>query len=114
MIDSKRIGKQLKDLRISRGWKQADVADKVCMSRPAMSNIESGKRSLTLNTLKRFCEIFGVDVSYFGINTEYDDVLDLASRAELLFANENLPVEKKDELYLAIMEMYLNSKQTNK
>lgn len=111
MINTKRIGKQLKDLRVSRGWKQKDVAERVGISRPAMSNIESGKRSLTLRTLQRFCEVFSVDISYFGIETSsFDEATDLTSRVEALFMSEDLPEEKKDELYRSIMEIYLRSK----
>ena len=98
LINTKRIGKQLKDLRVSRGWKQKDVAERVGISRPAMSNIESGKRSLTLRTLQRFCEVFSVDISYFGIETSsFDEATDLTSRVEALFMSEDLPEEKKEE-----------------
>ena len=57
MIIHKQIGRQIRELRIRRGWKQYELADKVGMSRPAICNIEAGKRSLTLNTLKRFCRM---------------------------------------------------------
>ena len=52
MINNMNIGKKLKELRLSRGWKQTDVADKVGLSRPAISNIESGKRALTLSRVR--------------------------------------------------------------
>lgn len=112
LINSKRIGHQLKELRISRGWKQKELADKVGLSRPAMSNIESGKRSLTLNTLKRFCEVFNVDISYFDIETgNFDEAVDLMSRVEAIFNSDDLSDNKKDELYRRIMQIYLDSKK---
>ena len=112
LINSKRIGHQLKELRISRGWKQKELADKVGLSRPAMSNIESGKRSLTLNTLKRFCEVFNVDISYFGIETgNFDEAVDLMSRVEAIFNSDDLADDKKDDLYRRIMQIYLDSKK---
>lgn len=78
MINNKSIGRKLKELRISRDLKQSELADLVGLSRPAISNIESGKRSLTLSTLKRFCEVYGIDISYFGIDTSsYDEATDL-------------------------------------
>ena len=110
MINNRNIGKKIKELRISRGWKQLDLAEKMDLSRPAISNIESGKRSLTLTTLKKFCEVFSIDISYFGIETEsFDETVDLTSRIEALF-NSDLPSDKKDELYLTIMKLYLDSK----
>lgn len=109
MINNMHIGRKLKELRLSRGWKQTDVADKVGLSRPAISNIESGKRALTLSTLQRFCEVFNIDISYFGISTDaYNEAIDLVSRIESLF--NDLPDAEKDELYRTIMKLYLTSR----
>ncbi len=111
MIDKRKIGKQLKELRLSRGWKQIEVADKVGLSRSAISNIEAGKRALTLSTLKRFCEIYQIDVSYFQIETKnFDEALDLTSRIEAIF-NSDLDESKKDDIYREIMRIYLESKK---
>lgn len=109
MINHKRIGRQIRELRVRRGWKQYELADKVGMSRPAICNIEAGKRSLTLNTLKRFCEVFGIDISYFGIETNnLDESIDIISRLDAIF-NSDLPTEKKEELYRKIMKIYPDS-----
>lgn len=112
MISKETIGKQLKELRLSRGWRQAYVADKVGLSRSQISNIESGKRALTLNTLKRFCEVYQIDISYFGIETaSFDEALDLTTRLEAIFNSEYIEDAKKDELYRDIMRIYLDSKK---
>ena len=109
MINHKQIGRQIRELRVRRGWKQYELAEKVGMSRPAICNIEAGKRSLTLNTLKRFCEVFAIDISYFGIETDnLDESIDIISRIDALF-NSDLPTEKKEELYRKIMKIYLDS-----
>lgn len=114
MIDRSRIGIQLKELRLSRGWTQSHVADKVSLSRPAISNIEAGRRALTLETLKRFCELYSIDISYFGIDTNnYSEAQDLTQRLELLF-NSDLEESQKDELYRNIMQIYLDSKKEPK
>lgn len=111
MINDKSIGRKLKELRISRGWKQKDVADKVGFSRPAISNLEAGKRSLTLSSLKKFCEIYEIDISYFGIDTtNFNEGVDLTTRIEAIF-NSDIPDEQKDELYRTIMQIYLDSKK---
>lgn len=111
MIDKESIGKQLKELRLSRGWRQSDVSEKVGLSRPAICNIEAGKRALTLSTLKRFCEVYNIDISYFGIETEnLDEALDLTTKLEKIFRSEEVTEEKKDEIYRHIMKIYLESK----
>lgn len=48
MINNKTIGRKLKELRNSRDLKQSELAELVGLSRPAISNIESGKRSFWL------------------------------------------------------------------
>lgn len=112
MINNKHIGLKLKELRNSRGWKQTEVADMVGLSRPAISNIESGKRALTLSTLKRFCEVYSVDISYFGIDTDsFSETTDLIARIHALF-NSDMPESEKDELYRSIMKLYLDSKDS--
>lgn len=114
MINNKQIGHKLKELRVSRGWRQSEVADKVGLSRPAISNIESGKRALTLSTLKRFCEVYNIDISYFGIETNtYKETIDLTTRIEALFNSDLLTENEKDELYRSIMKLYLDSKVTH-
>lgn len=106
------IGKQLRELRKSRGWRQSEVADKVGLSRSAISNIEAGKRALTLNTLKRFCEVYSIDISYFNIETKnFDETLDLTTRLEKIFNSEYIDDNKKDELYREIMKIYLESRK---
>lgn len=111
MINNKQIGHKLKELRNSRGWRQSEVADKVGLSRPAISNIESGKRALTLSTLKRFCEVYEIDISYFGIETNtYNETIDLTTRIEALFNSDQITESEKDELYRNIMKLYLDSK----
>lgn len=112
LISKETIGKQLKELRLSRGWRQVYVAERVGLSRSQISNIESGKRALTLNTLKKFCELYQIDISYFGIETaNFDEALDLTTRLETIFKSEFVPKEKKDEIYREIMRIYLDSMQ---
>ena len=112
MIDKARIGKQLKELRLARGWRQVEVADRMGLSRSAISNIEAGKRAMTLVTLKRFCELFQIDISYFEIETDnFNDAVDLTSRLEAIFNSDSIEESEKDELYREIMKIYLKSKQ---
>jgi transcriptional regulator with XRE-family HTH domain len=110
MLDKRTIGKQLKELRRSRGWRQIEVAERVGLSRSAVSNIESGSRALTLSTLKRFCEVYSIDISYFDIETKnFDEVTDLTTRLQKMFSE--MPDDKKDELFREIMKIYLNNKK---
>lgn len=108
MIEKENIGQKLKELRLSRDLKQCEVAEKIGLSRATISNIEKGRRSLTLKTLKRFCELYSVDVSYFEIEVEnYDESTDLTERLKVIFQNENISQEEKEKLYRTVMRLYL-------
>lgn len=111
-MSDKAIGLKLKELRMARDLKQVDVADGVKMSRTAISNIERGRRSLTLHTLKRFADFYKVDVS--TITNEFDtsakdEVLDLLERSRKIFENRSVAKEDKEDLYLQLMELYLKA-----
>ena len=107
------IGTKLKELRKSRSLKQWQVAEGVGLSRAAISNIEAGRRSLTLSTLQTFADFYKVDVSTITdeIESSKDEVIDLLERTRKVFENENVDKTDKEELYLRVMEFYLKLKK---
>lgn len=60
----KRIGERLKAVRNQHIAKPslADVAFSTNLSHPAISNIENGKRRVTIHTLERICVALGIDI----------------------------------------------------
>lgn len=109
-MEDTKIGTKLKELRLSRDLKQFEVAEALGLSRAAISNIEHGRRSLTLNTLKRFADFYKIDISYFEIDSQKDEVIDLLERTRKIFENENVPQEEKEDLYVQVMKLYLSTK----
>ncbi len=110
MIDKKEIGRRIKELRLARDLKQQDLAELLSLSRSSISNVENGTRGLSLESLQKVCEVFNLDISYFGIEVKsYDEAVDLTARLKLIFENPDIDKETKDELYRDIMKMYLNS-----
>ena len=105
MIDKQRIGAQLLDLRKSRGWTQEYVADRVGVNRSTVSNIERGTRSLTLETLRKFCDLFSVEVSYFSIEADADEVVDVLERLRTLFGE--VSDSEREMMLREIMGYYL-------
>lgn len=105
MIDKQRIGAQLLDLRKSRGWTQEYVADRVGVNRSTVSNIERGTRSLTLETLRKFCDLFSVEVSYFSIEADADEVVDVLERLRTLFGE--VSDSEREMMLREIMRYYL-------
>lgn len=110
-MEEKKIGQKLKELRLARDLKQCEVADALQLSRATISNIEGGRRSLTLNTLRKFADFYKIDISYFEIDGQKDEVIDLLERTRKIFENKYIPQQNKEELYLQVMQLYLNIKK---
>ena len=55
---------RVKDLRISRGMKQEDLARELNVARTAISKYERGELDLSSATIHRLCEIFGCTSDY--------------------------------------------------
>lgn len=59
----------LKNLRLSNGLTQKDVAEKLKMTTSAYAKIERGERNLTINAEKKLANLFNVDIE--TINSLY-------------------------------------------
>lgn len=59
-----RLGQNIQSLRIRRGFSQADLAEMAEISAPYMSNIETGIKQVSLETLYRIARCLGVTVSH--------------------------------------------------
>ena len=55
---------RIRDLRIQRGWRQADLAERLNTTRQAIGNYETGERGLDVDTILALCEIFGCTADY--------------------------------------------------
>lgn len=103
------IGSKLKTLRKGRKLTQEQVAEMLGITRATVSNYEVGRRSPHISELKRIADFYGVGLDYFGIVAS-DEVFDLISRAREVFKSEDVPKEKKEDLYKEIMRLYLEIK----
>ena len=107
MIDKKKIGAQLLDLRQKRGWTQDYVAERVGVNRSTISNIERGTRSHPLETLRKFCDVYSVEVSYFSIEADADEVVDILERLRKLFGE--VSDSEREMMLREIMRYYLEN-----
>ena len=103
------IGSKLKTLRKGRKLSQQELAERLNVTRCTISNYETNRRQPHIHELRRIAEWFGVDLSYFGIAPS-DEVFDLLSRAKQVFNSPDVPKEKKEEVYKALMRIYLDMK----
>ncbi len=59
---NKSVGKNIRTLRHQRGWSQEDVANKLGISIPAFSKIETGVTDINLSRLEQIANIYEVNV----------------------------------------------------
>lgn len=104
------IGNKLQQLRKGRKLTQQQLAEKMGVTRATISNYEVGRRAPHISELERFAAFYGVGLDYFGIASK-DEIFDLLSRAKSVFESDSVSKEKKDELHLALMQLYLSMKQ---
>lgn len=57
---SKQLGLRIKELREERGWSQRECADFLGIHHVYLADIELGKRNLTLSSIEKLAEGFGI------------------------------------------------------
>ena len=83
ILDKKILGKQLKQIRISRGMSQEKLSELVYLSPRQMSIIETGNSYPSLDTFVRIAEVLEFDINEFF----------------------NIRIKEKDELRTCIVEL---------
>ena len=99
------IANRLREARKMAGLTQGQVAKKMDMHRPTVSEIEAGHRSVTAEELTRFADLYDVSVSWLaGEGAEKLDPHD--DRVQLAFRElEKLKPEDLDKLLRALAAM---------
>lgn len=117
-IDTREIGKRVRQLRKARGITQDELGitlgDKTTgkpLSRGQVSNLETGKRNFNIHQIKILADFFNVSIETLGFESNEIETIDLLERAKIIFENGNVPMEEKQELYESIMRLYLSAKE---
>jgi transcriptional regulator with XRE-family HTH domain len=71
-LDFAKIGKKIKDLRLSKGLTQEYVANVAYVNTSHISNIENNRVKISLSTLVQVCNALDVTVDYV-LADEYKD-----------------------------------------
>lgn len=61
--DAKKLGANLKKIRLSKGIKQVEIARTLGVDRSFVSNIENGKTNPTLSTIASLAKALGVSTN---------------------------------------------------
>lgn len=78
--DKDKIAARLKEARTLAGLSQAQAADKLGLQRPAISEIESGKRKVSADEIIQFAALYKVDRSWLLLEEGETDEIKVAAR----------------------------------
>ena len=62
MNSAKKLGKNMKKIRLAKGMTQGDICRKLEVDRAYISNIESGNKNPTLSTITNLAKALNVSV----------------------------------------------------
>lgn len=101
---SSTIGNQIKKFRLSHGWTQAQLADKLNVSPQTVSNWETGLKAPRMGAIQKMASLFNVNES--EIISDYSDNLikkadnvktaDLADD-DVIFTYQGKPLSDEDK-----------------
>lgn len=55
---------RIRDLRLQKGWKQADLAKRINTTQQSVARYETGERGIDADTICQLCEVFGCTADY--------------------------------------------------
>ncbi|BCZ46973.1 hypothetical protein psyc5s11_30400 [Clostridium gelidum] len=76
---------RIKELRLSKGWTQDELGEKLCVKRSAISKYETSKIPLTDDTIRKLSEIFDKSTDY------------ILGKNDLQSSNSETELTKKDK-----------------
>ena len=63
MNNSKKLGQNMKRIRLAKQMSQGDICRKLEVDRAYISNVESGNKNPTLSTITKLAKALGVSVN---------------------------------------------------
>ena len=100
MINKQSLGNKIKSLREFEGMSQEDLAQKIELSRVAISQIEQGNRSVDFLELAKIAKVFKLKTDYFLIEDELQNI----KPAEIQSKVNNFDPKKLKNVILYILE----------
>jgi len=59
------IGQKIRQIRISKGWSQEDLAKAAGLNRSYVGSVERGERNIRVLTLAKIAHVFDVKIEHF-------------------------------------------------
>ena len=108
-ITQKKIGERISKLRKNKGYSQSELAKLLNISRPSLTQMELGKRNLSVIELKKITDNFSVSIDKLLSNDfKIDDIKfnsnEVDDNQELRISIPKLKVDKFKDILLYILE----------
>ena len=78
--EREKIASRLKEARVLAGLSQAQAATKLGLQRPAISEIEGGKRKVSAEEIIQFGSLYKVDTTWLLLQESEDETFKFAAR----------------------------------
>lgn len=100
------IGKNIRKLRQGNGWSQGDVAQRLNISIPAFSKIETGITDINISRLNQIAELF--EVSTISIIAKDDEYIQVDHQGEINVLKDKLAFKEDEiiELQKKVIDLY--------
>ena len=107
------IGKKIKSLRQQKGWSQSDIADRLGISIPAFSKIESDITDINMSRLKQIANVLDVEVLELlsSSTTPTQEYIDELKRAKDTVEAQAAKINKLQEYVITLYEELHKAKQ---
>jgi len=86
------LNEALKKIRVFHEMKQVDLAKDLNISKSYLSEIESGRKSISMDILQKYAEIFSVPVSSLLLFSENLDAAKASDKLRLKCANKIIKI----------------------
>lgn len=104
--NSEFVGQRINDTRKSRGYSREKLAEKADISVQFLADIEKGRKSMTVNTLRRIAAALSVTTDYIVNGTETSET----DRVTAMLASLNTYHRTQAEKLLAVFVETINQK----
>lgn len=108
-LTQKEIGRRISEIRKSKGYSQDDLAKMLNMSRPSLTQIELGKRNLTVLELNEITNILSISIdkllsSSFTLKEQLVEQEKMDEAHEYRISVPELKVNKFKDILLYVLE----------
>lgn len=106
------LAQQIKKLRTGQNLSQDDLAEKLYISRQAVSKWENGEATPDIDKLVQLAEIFGVSLDYLVLGKEPEKEIVVEQRGkmngwEYLYEESKRPLTRGDVVFLIFLAVIL-------